>query len=243
MEQIASILITSSLCGMLAHALSSMEIRRIRRKEGVKADGPLIQGLDLFIIMLISALMQVGALDGGPEVMAIAGAFGAFLAAAAWSDAKTGWVPDSSIISALVFGALSAWCWHMGAAPNIFQGLWLALGALAVFGALVFSYLNFSWFRMTPPDFSFVLLILITPTDMVQMIVVLMALILSILLVKMRPQWVRALIPADERERLTSQMEEALDLDSGHMEKNGWYPVGPIAMLCVLAGYCANVLM
>lgn len=243
MHHILAIFMSSLLFSMVAQTLSSMEMRKIRRKEGVRDDSSLIKVLDLTIITLVSVLMQVGALGYGQDIMAIAGMFGAFLAASAWSDAKTGWVPDVSIIPALIFGLLSAWSWHTGSAPDILRGLWISLAALALFGVLVFSYLHFSWVRITPPDAIFVVLILVTPADLTQMIIVLCALILSIILVKSRPDLVRSLIPEDERTRLTSQMEEALGVDSGHMEKNGWFPVGPIAMFCVLTGYCANALI
>lgn len=243
MGQFGAVLILALVSGMLAQTLAAMEIRRIRRKDGVTVDGLLIRILDLIIIVLSSVLLQLCAWDAGTLTMTLHGLFGAFMAAAAWSDAKTGWVPDFAIVPATVLGALVAWTGYMGSPPGLMTGMWVTLGALSLFGFLVFAYLQFDWMRTTPPDAIFVLLILSTPWGMMPLWAVLTALILSILLVKTRPQWVRSLIPRDERQRLTNQMEEVLGVEAGHMDRNGWFPLGPIALFCVLVGHCANALM
>lgn len=225
-----------------AQVLCGIEMRGVVRKGGGRYDGALIEWLDMTIITLSSLLVQVSLLHAPAPVIMAGAAFGAFLAAACWSDAQTGWVPDSAIIPALVFGALCSWYWRFGAAPDPMTALLMALGCLALFGLLLLAFMVLPFVRTTPPDAVFAILIVITPLDIPQMLVVLAVLVGCLILVKVRPQWVRALIPAEERARLVSQMAEAMDYEEGHMEAK-WYPFGPLALVCVLAGVCANALL
>lgn len=237
------ILISSLLLSILAQVLSGREMRRgVTRRGEVRSDGRLIEGINMIIITLSSVLVQVSLIHAPMFVMISGGAFGAFLAAACWSDAQTGWVPDFAILPALVFGTLCSWWWHFGSMPDPMTALLLALGCLGLFAILILCFVALPFVRTTPPDAVFALLIVAIPADIPQMLTVLAALVACLILVMTRPQWVRALIPAEERERLTSQMEEAMDYDAGHM--NGrWYPLGPLAMICILVGVCANTLM
>lgn len=230
------------LSGLVASFVTSLEIRKIRKSEGLPQGDRILRLLDFSIVTLVSILMQICFMEFGRETMMIAGAFGAFLASAAWSDAKTGFVPDVAIIPTLILGSLLSWSIHVGM-PDLMTGLLISLGALMVFALLVIAYLNLQFVKITPPDAIFVLLIVMTPSDIPQMVVMLAVIILCLLLVKTRPDLVRALIPADERQNLTSQMEEALGIDEGDMEKRGWYPLGPIVLICILAGHCVNVLI
>lgn len=232
----------SVILALVAQVLCGLEMRGVVRKGGGRNDGALIEWLDMTIITLSSLLVQVALLHAPVPVMLAGGAFGAFLAAACWSDAQTGWVPDSVIIPALIFGALCSWYWRFGAVPEPMTALLLTLGCLALFGLLLLAFMALPFVRTTPPDAVFAILIVITPRDIPEMLTVLAALIACLVLVKARPQWVRALIPAEERARLVSQMEEAMDYEEGHMEGK-WYPFGPLALVCVLVGVCANALL
>lgn len=242
---IVIMILTAILGGLVAQILSNIEMRRISKGANVRYDGPLIEWLSVSIIFLCSLFFQVCMLQSSLTGIVTAGLFGAFLSTAALSDAKTGWVPDSVIIPALVTGALYAWRWHTGTEPDLMKTLIIVLICLGVFAALVITFLltPFIRFTPTPPDLVFAILIVATPHDIPQMLIVLLVLCAGLLLVKKRPEWVRALIPSDERSRITKQMEEVLGHEEGHMEKQGWYPLGPIALFCVMAGVCANALL
>lgn len=235
-------LVSSVLMALAAQSLCAQEMRRMVKKEGGRYDGAVIEWLDMTIITLSSLLFQISLFHGTVPVMLIGGAFGAFLAAACWSDAQTGWVPDSVIIPSLVLGVFYAWCLRSGGLPDPITALLIALGCLAFFGMLLLAFMLLPFVRITPPDAVFSILIVLTPKDIPQMLIVLITLMACLLLVRTRPQWVRALIPAEERARLTSQMEEAMDYETGHMEGK-WYPLGPLALVCVLVGVCANALL
>lgn len=237
------LIIFALVSGLVANALTAFEMRKIRQKDGIVDSERVLRTLDITIVVLVSILMQICFMDQGVVTMLLAGAFGAFLASAAWSDAKSGFVPDVSIIPAFVFGCLLSWSAHMGHAPNLITALCIVLLGLCIFGLLILAYLHLSFVRITPPDAVFVMLILMAPTDLPQMIVVLVLIIVMLLLVKTRPDLVRALIPETERNHLTSQMEEALGAETGYMEQQGWYPLGPVVLVCILAGHCINHLL
>lgn len=42
---------------------------------------------------------------------------------------------------------------------------------------------------------------------------------------------------------IVTQMEEALGYEQGSKDTNGWYPLGPLALICILLGVSANALM
>lgn len=240
MSNLLMMIAVSLSSSLVAQILSSWEISRIRRKEGVPSDPVLIRFLDLSIIFLTSMLIQVCLYYEQREIMALGGLFGAFLAASAWSDAKTGWVPDVSIAPAFVLGFMLTWFSYSSSDPSLMSGMWASLTALMIFGAIVLSYLNFSFMRITPPDLIFVLMIVFTPSGLPQMMIVLITLFLCVILVKLFPDVIRSMIPDNERKRLTDQMEEVIGYEKGYMENHGWFPLGPIALICILVGYCAN---
>lgn len=239
---ITHIIILALISGLIATALTGWEMRRIRKAEGLPAAPAVLRVLDFSIIFLVSILMQVFFLQASLDTQMLAGVLGAFLAAAAWSDAKSGFVPDVAIIPTLITGALLAASIHLAPLTLMF-GLWITLGGVLFFALLVLAYLNVERWRITPPDAVFVILIVMTPAGILQMLGTLVFLVLCIILVKTCPHWVRALIPESEQKHLTLQMEEALGMDEGDMVKGGWYPLGPIVLMCVLFGQMLNLFL
>lgn len=175
-----------------------------------------------------------GSMAGNLEEILPAAAFGAFLARAAVSDARTATIADEILAPLLVLAPIWKWIAVTGEAPGLVAALLMAAAGLAAYLVGWWAFMRWERFRMTPPDFVLVLVFVLIPHAPVGHLAGAFFTGMFYLALKANPGLATAMMCEEERRRMR---EDALLMEEGE-PRGQWIP---LYMFCVPALFLAMV--